>query len=251
VRRVVILGDSFAEGQAVQEAETLARVLARLLEERAPGRYEVRNCGRRGTDFPEIYEAFEDVLPYEPDIVVYTLTLNDAVQPPGFRARQTYLNDWILDRTNTPDDPDAPTPVLRPRVLDFVSDRLEAAVIGRETTRWYLDMWSDANREGWLRTQEYLREMRRRLDQRGARLLVAPWPLFVSLEGGYPFTAPHETIHAFCLGARIAHHDLLGAFQWRRTADFWVHPIDHHPNELAHRLAAESLVGDVLKLAGN
>ena len=52
VRRVVILGDSFAEGQGVQEADTLARVLARLLEERAPGRYEVRNCGRRGTDFP-------------------------------------------------------------------------------------------------------------------------------------------------------------------------------------------------------
>ena len=113
----------------------------------------MRNCGRRGTDFPEIYEAFDDVLPYEPDLVVYTLTLNDAVQPPGFRARQTYLNDWILDRTNTPDDPDAPTSFMRPRVFDFVSDRVEALVTGRETTRWYLDMWSDANREGWGRTR--------------------------------------------------------------------------------------------------
>jgi lysophospholipase L1-like esterase len=251
VRRVVILGDSFAEGQGVQEAETLARVLARFLEERAPGRYEVRNCGRRGADFPEIYEAFEDVLAYAPDIVVYTLTLNDAVQPPSFRSRQTYLNDWILDRTNAPDDPDAPTSFLRPRVFDFVSDRLEAIVIGRATTRWYLDMWSDANRDGWLRTQEYLREMNRRLNQNRARLLVAPWPLFVSLERGYPFTPPHEAIRIFCSRAGIAHHDLLRVFQGQRTADFWVHPVDHHPNELAHRLAAESLVPEVLKLVGN
>jgi lysophospholipase L1-like esterase len=250
VRRVVILGDSFAEGQGVQEEDTLARVLARLLAQRAPGRYEVRNCGRRGAGFPQIYEAFEDVLPYEPDLVVYTLTLNDAVQPPGFRARQTYLNDWILDRTNVPDDPDAPLSLLRPRVFGFVSDRLEAVLTGRETTRWYLDMWSDANREGWLRTQEYLREMKSRLDRKGARLLVAPWPLFFSLERGYPFTPAHREIYAFCARARIAHHDLLRVFQGRRTSDFWVHPVDHHPNELAHRLAAESLLPVVLKLVG-
>ena len=251
VRRIVILGDSFAEGQGVKEGDTLARVLARLLEERAPGRYEVRNCGRRGTDFPEIYEAFEDVLPYAPDVVVYTLTLNDAVQPPEFRSRQTYLNDWILDRTNAPADPDAPTSLLRPRLFDFVSDRLEAVVTGRETTRWYLDMWSDANREGLRKTLEYLREMKRRLNRKGARLLVAPWPLFVALERGYPFTPAHDSIRAFCAGAGIAHHDLLAVFQGRRTSDLWVHPVDHHPNERAHRLAAESLLPDVLKLAGN
>jgi lysophospholipase L1-like esterase len=251
VRRVVVLGDSFAEGQGVKEDDTLARVLGRLLEERAPGRYEVRNCGRRGADFPEIYEAFEDVLPYEPDIVVYTLTLNDAVQPPGFRARQTYLNDWILDRTNVPDDPDAPQPFLRPRLLDFVSDRIAAVVTGRETTRWYLEMWSDENREGWGRTQEYLREMEQKLHSRGARLLVAPWPLFVSLERGYPFAPAHEEIRRFCAGAGIPHHDLLGVFQGKTTSDFWVHPVDHHPNELADRLAAESLLPVVLKLAGN
>jgi hypothetical protein len=111
-------------------------------------------------------------------------------------------------------------------------------------------MWSDVNRQGWLRTQEYLREMKRRLNQQGAQLLVAPWPLFVHLERGYPFTPAHEAIHRFCLGARIPHHDLLSVFQGHRATDFWVHPVDHHPNELADRLAAESLLPDVLKLAG-
>lgn len=249
-RRVVVLGDSFAEGQGVEQADTLARVLERLLERRAPGRYEVRNCGRRGLDFPELYGAFEDALGYEPDLVIYTLTLNDAVQPVEFRERQSYVNDWILDRTRAPDKALAAYPVFRPRVFDFVSDRLDALVIGRETTRWYLDMWSDANQRGWQRTQEYLRQMQRRLEQRGARLLVAPWPLFVGLERGYPFGPVHQTIQRFCLVARIPHQDLLLVFRGRPSADLWVHPVDHHPNEVAQRLAAESLVPTVLQLAG-
>jgi hypothetical protein len=246
----VVLGDSFSEGQGVKETDTVARVLARLLEDRAPGRYEVRNCGRRGADIPEIFGALEDVLPYEPDLVVYALTLNDAVQPPEFRARQSYLNDWILDRTNAPDDLDASRPLLRARVFDFFGDRVGAVIRGRETTRWYLDMWSDANREGWERTREYLREMKRRLDLTGARLLVAPWPLFVGLDRDYPFAPVHETIHRFCLVARIPHHDLLPVFLGRRASEFRVHPVDFHPNEVAHRMAAESLLPAVLELAG-
>ncbi len=247
IRRIVVLGDSFAEGQGVKEADTLARVLERELEKQAPGRYEVRNCGRRGTDFPELYDAFEDALRYEPDLVVFTLTLNDAVQPLAFREQQSYLNDWILDRTQAPDAPEAPRR-FRARVIDLVRDRLSTLLIGRETTRWYLDMWGDANRRGWQRTQEYLRAMERRLGQKQARLLVAPWPLFVGLEGGYPFGPIHQTVHRFCLVAGIPHHELLPLFQGRRGSDFWVHPVDMHPNELAHRMAAQSLAPVVLKL---
>ena len=249
LRRVVVLGDSFAEGQGVKEPDTLARSLERLLAEGAPGRYQVRNCGRRGMDFPELFGSFEDALAYEPDLVIYTLTLNDAVQPPEFRERQRFVDDWILDRTRAPDASATRPSVFRPRVFDFVTGRVSAHVVGRRTTRWYLDMWSEANRLGWLRTQEYLREMRRRLDERGARLLIAPWPLLVGLEQGYPFAPVHDTIHRFCLVESIPHHDLLKALAGRRSADLWVHPVDRHPNEVAHRLAAEALVPRVLALA--
>lgn len=247
--RIMVLGDSFSEGQGVKEADTASRVLGRLLEERAPGRFEVRNCGRRATDFPDLSQTLEEILPFEPDLVVYALVLNDAEQPEGFRARQDYVNDWILDRQNPPEAL-GPPPVnpWRWRLFDFVGGRLAAWRIGRETTRWYLEMWSDAN-PGWRRTQERLREMDRRLRQRGARLLVAPWPLFVGLEAAYPFAPVHETIRRFCLREGIAHHDTLTSFLGRRSSDFWVHPVDRHPNEIAHRLAAEALAPEVLKLA--
>ena len=249
VKRIVVFGDSFAEGQGVKQADTLARALERALEARAPGRYQVRNCGRRGLDFPELYEAFLDSLFYEPDLVIYTLTLNDAVQPGEFRALHGDVNDWILDRTRSPDGPLEPYPPLRPRVFDFVNDRVTALRTSRETTRWYLDMWGEANRAGRERTEEYLDEMQRRLEALGARLVVAPWPLFVELERGYPFAPVHDAIKRFCLAAGIPHHELLEAYAGRRTEELWVHPVDHHPNETAHRLAAESLAPVALKLA--
>jgi hypothetical protein len=97
---------------------------------------------------------------------------------------------------------------------------------------------------------QYLREMKRRLNLRQARLLVAPWPLLVGLDRGYPFEPAHETIRRLCAGAGIPHYDLLQAFRGRPTADLWVHPVDHHPNEVAHRIAAEALLLTVLQLAG-
>jgi lysophospholipase L1-like esterase len=249
VRRVLLFGDSFTEGQGVKEPETAARVLGRLLEEKAPGRFEVRNAGRRGLDFPELFEAFEAALVYEPDVVVYALVLNDAVQPPGFRARQSFVNDWILDRERLPDEPTDDGRPFRSRLFGLLSDRVTAWRVGRATTRWYLDMWGDANRAGRERTEDYLEQMQRRLEALGARLVVAPWPLFVGLERGYPFEPVHHTIRRFCLAAGILHHELLEAYAGRRTEELWVHPVDHHPNETAHRLAAGSLAPVVLKLA--
>jgi lysophospholipase L1-like esterase len=246
VRRVLVLGDSFAEGQGVKQDDTAVARLGRTLGRRTSGRVEVRSAARRGADFPELFATFEEVLPYAPDLVVYALVLNDAVQPPEFKARQEYVDDWILDRGNLP-DASPPRPVSF--AFDFVRGRVAAVRLGRETTRWYLEMWSDAN-PGWRRTREYLLEMDRQLRVRGARLLVAPWPLLVGLEGRYPFEAAHESIRRFCLASGIPHFDLLAALRGRRSADLWVHPVDRHPNEIAQRLAADALAPEVEKLVG-
>ena len=61
VRRVMVVGDSFTEGQGVKEPDTYARVLERRLNAAEPGRFEVMNCGRRGDDFPALFDAFDTV----------------------------------------------------------------------------------------------------------------------------------------------------------------------------------------------
>jgi hypothetical protein len=242
VRRVIVLGDSFTEGQGVKEADTYPRVLEARLNAAGGARWEVRNCGRRGADFPLLFELFEQILAYEPDVIVYGMVLNDADQSDAFHARQTYVNDLILDRGRPPED--RPLPEIGhfdSRLLGFVRDRIETRRTTRETTRWYLDMYGPPNREGWERTQGYLREMNRLTRERGARFLVASWPLIVDMEGEDPFKPATETVSRFCVTAGIPWHDLRPALRGRPTSSLWVHPVDMHPNDLANTLAAESL----------
>jgi lysophospholipase L1-like esterase len=251
VTRVLVIGDSFTEGMGVKEEDAYPRVLHRLLNTAGEaGRWEVLNCGRRGYDFPELFDLFETVLAFDPDVVVYGMVLNDAVKAPVFQARQAYLNDWILDRGRMfREEEDRRLGPWTPRLLAFVRDRLDTWRIGRDTTRWYHDMYGEPNREGWERTQALLRKMNRRTQARGGRFLIASWPLLVGLEGRYPFADVSETIARFCLSAGIPRHDFLSALHGRPAESLWVHPVDHHPNEIAHRLAGESLVGPVRRLS--
>ena len=58
--------------------------------------------------------------------------------------------------------------------------------IGRDSTRWYLDLYGEPNAAGWRRTQEMMRDMDQRLRARGGRLVVAASPLLVDFDR-YPF----------------------------------------------------------------
>jgi lysophospholipase L1-like esterase len=242
VRRVAVLGDSFTEGQGVKEPDTYVAVLQRLLNQREPGGWEVLNCGRRATDFPELFGVFEETLALRPDLLVYAMVLNDGDRSPEFQARQTYVNDWILDRgrmlIGRPDHELGPRDS---RLMELLRDGMANWRIGRETARWYREMYAAPNEAGWRRTQERLREMDRRVRAQGGAFLVATWPLLVGLDGRYPFADTAAVIAAFLDQAGIARHDLLPALRGRPDESLWVHPVDRHPNEIANRLAAESL----------
>lgn len=249
VTRVVMLGDSFTEGQGVKEADTTARRLEAILNSSGERRWEVLNCARRGADFPSLYKMFEKVLLHDPDVVVHAMVLNDADRPAEFDARRGPLDDWILDRRRLlAGQGPAHRTVFSSRLAEFVADRVQTWRVGRETTRWYLDLYAAPNAQGWARTQEAMRAMDLRLRERGGRLVVASWPLLVDLDA-YPFAAADRTIARFCAAAGIPRVDLREAMKGRTAESLWVHPVDHHPNEIAHRLAAEALAGPVRGLA--
>jgi len=187
---------------------------------------------------------------YDPDLVIYGMVLNDPVQSPSFHARQAYLNDWIVDRSRMLEG--RPSPRLGffdSRVTAWMRERAGDLRVGHDTTRWYIDMFGEPNRAGWQGTQDELKQMNERMRERGGVLLVALWPLLVGLDGRYPFEPIHRTVARFCLASGIAESDLLPALRGREPASLWVHPIDMHPNEIAHRLAAAELAPAVRALA--
>jgi lysophospholipase L1-like esterase len=242
VRRIVVLGDSFTEGQGVREVDTYPRVLEARLRSSGSGPWEVLNYGYRGQDLPALHRLFEQAQDLDPDLIVFGMVLNDAERDPTFDQRWPRLNDWIMLRR--------PTMALqwwRPRTEAWVRDRVETWRIGRETTAWYRELYGQPNAPGWARTKDSLRRMRRAQAGRGGGFLVALWPLMVGLEGAYPFENEHARIAAASQHARVDFRDLLPVLRGRRSADLWAHPADMHPNELAHRLVAEDLATWVLQ----
>lgn len=246
VRRIVVFGDSFTEGLGVRPADAYPLVLEALLNAQEAGHWQVLNYGRRHTDFPELLDLFEEALAHDPDLVIYGMSLNDPVQSETLQAQLDSVYEWIMARRRVAAGP--PRGRLESRLLELLADRIALFRIGRQTSRWYHDLYGEPNREGWRRTQDYWKSMNARAQDRGSRFLLVSWPLLVGLEGSYPFRDVSETIRGACLANGIAHHDLLPALQGRRSESLWVHPVDMHPNEIAHRLAAESLAPVVRRL---
>jgi hypothetical protein len=247
VRRIVVLGDSFTEGQGVKEADTTVRRLEAALVG-GGGQWEVVNAARRGADFPGLYKMFERVAAYEPDLVLHAMVPNDAARSREFDARHPRLNDWILDRRSLLTGPGEEPRWRGFRLASFVSDRVESYQVARDSTQWYLDLYGAANADGWRRTRELMQDMDARMKARGGRFAVATWPLLVDLERD-PLAPAEATIAAFLDGAGIPRIDLRPALRGRPVESLWVHAVDHHPNEVAHRLAAEALAPVVRRLA--
>ncbi len=238
--RVVVIGDSFTEGQGVREEDTFAARLDASL-----GDVEVINCGRRGYDFPELHELFTRHLALEPDVVVYAMVLNDPQQSEAFHARQAYIDDWILDRRRMVTGGDGSPDPWTPRLFSVLSDRLEGMRVGAATTRWYQEMVEAPNAEGWNATVDHLIAMDRTMRERGGALLVVLWPLMVGLNGEYPFDSAHWTIRRALEQRSIRFHDTLEAFRGHAPAELWVHPSDRHPNEQGHAIFARAIEGAV------
>jgi hypothetical protein len=146
------------------------------------------------------------------------------------------------------DDDPGGVPFWDSRLRTFVADGIERYRVGQATTRWYLDMYSEPNREGWEATVAYMRQMDAAMRARGGKLLVALLPLLVGLERSYPFSAAHEEIRRACEANGIAFHDVLPAMLGKRSSSLWVHEVDRHPNAAAHALFAEDLVPELARM---
>lgn len=244
--RVAVVGDSFTEGLGVREADTLVRVLERELDRGEPGRWSLMNLGVRGADFPRLMRLFEQAYELDPDVFVYAMVLNDPDVSPAYAARWPEFNDGVLIV-----NPSSPRlGFWDSRLVRFVVDRATARRASAECVRWYKARYDVLNRAGWEQTKARLRRVARTCRSLKIRFAVVLWPLLVDLEGDYPFAEIHAKIQSFCASEGIPFHDLWPVLRSHRTATLWVHAADdHHPNEVAHRLAADSLLPMLRDLA--
>lgn len=235
--RILGLGDSYLYGQGVKPQDRCLDRLPELLKQKWPGkRIETINTGQPG------YNTFQESKllercgwNYSPDLVILFFVPND-IEPDVYtkKTKVEFFTEYTTSFLGT----------------DWLSKHSELwafarrKILGQIKGQAYIRQSIDSFRtqpEKWDQCQQAMADIAAQCEQHNVRLLVVVFPFFINLNGDYPFQPIHDKVKEFCAGSQIPCLDLRETFRNYSGPELWVHPIDQHPNELAHRLAAEAI----------
>jgi hypothetical protein len=236
VHRVVSLGDSFAWGASVEFEDAYPQRLERGLVRRRGEPWEVVSLALPGMNTVDQAAQLEaEGLGYAPDVVLLGYVLNDSEDEQAAETRRAA--DWVRDRRTT-------RPWYeRSALFRLVGARLHATAENRRRIAGYRSMYA-RDAPGWMASRDALHRMGALCRARGVPFVVAIFPLFGNpLDDGYPFSEVHATVAAAAASAGARVVDLLPVYRGLR-ADLLVvdGADDEHPNEIAHRLAANAML---------
>ncbi|OGR42521.1 MAG: hypothetical protein A2X35_11935 [Elusimicrobia bacterium GWA2_61_42] len=228
---ILLLGDSFTFGRGVRYSDTYAARLEKILASRRPA-WRVRNAGAVGLNVGEIGRVYaHEASGRKYKLAIYGFVLNDfGLEVEGGRAGSDFI-----DQNNAA--PAARGLRAYSALLDLFFRAADRRRLTRQTVKAYQEAFLGPGAEA---KYAVLRRLNARVKADGGKLVIMVFPLIYNFSD-YPFREIHASLLAFCGREGIACLDLLPAFSRYRDRDLWAAPTDQHPNEIAHRLAAESL----------
>ncbi|MEO0478159.1 MAG: GDSL-type esterase/lipase family protein [Planctomycetota bacterium] len=248
--RVLCIGDSFTFGWGVKVEDAWPRRVERELR-RQDDSVRTVNAGAAGAIFVDEYYAALDERFHvvEPDVVVFTICLNDILPTSLALAHHRSKNDlpWIFRVSKLARRVNNVYPLQDVLTLDpehdYIQDLFDSP---DEVYQWPL--WpAQKGREGfWVGggPQEALIAARDWCQERGKVFGVAIWPYFQGLgpDEWYPFTRIHTLVGEFCLENDIPFCDVLPELVDKvSTHELWVSPADYHGNARAQEMATPKL----------
>lgn len=114
VFRIVVLGDSFAFGQGVENNETFAKVLETFLNNNSKKwKYEVLNFGVPGYNTLQEVELFKrKALKYKPDMVIVGFVENDWINQTRLKELIIKYREQLLSKGYSQREAEVKSPVL-------------------------------------------------------------------------------------------------------------------------------------------
>lgn len=227
-RRITFVGDSFTAGHGVPNVEDRFGNLVRA----ARPDWEVHVRAQNGWETGNEIDALRRLPPdYGLDQVVLVYGLNDIcdliprwrqsleriykTNQPKHVFKHSYFLNTLYFRLSASADPDVAN------YFDFTLGAYEGTV--------------------WQHQEARLRELLKVVNSRGGKLRVVTFPFLHNLEN-YSFEPAHHKLGWLWRSLGVPHLDLMELYRSRRAEGLVVGAHDAHPNERAHRLAAEALV---------
>lgn len=239
VRRAVFVGDSFTYGAGVLFDDTWGRRVARGLTEDRGEPWEAVVLSLPGIATSREAEIVRDeAFAYEPDLLFLGYVLNDAEGAGA--AEQRRADEWraLASRSETR------APLWRRSALfSLIADRLKATRENRARIANYVALYED-DQPGYRAVVKGLADIAARAHEHKVPLIVVIFPLFGNpLDRSYPFASIHRKLEEVCRPLGVIFVDLLPYY---RGLDWKLLVVegaaDEHPNEVAHRIAAEAVL---------
>lgn len=235
--RIIGLGDSFTWGWGIADnRRTIFKLLECWWNRLYPSRpLEVINASKPGAGVG-YYQGFLDANGWrlDPDRIVISFNLNDANIP--------FVSLSVDAKTARRLEEKAGFCTKNSRLIRLIRARLLRKRIERQFIASVRSGYLGRNRSRcWGRAQRTLLRIAASCRQKGVALMVIVFPLMVDLDRDYPFTAEVAEIVRFCRQNGIECVDLLPTFLGKTPELLWIRPTDTHPNEVANRLAAETV----------
>lgn len=243
--RILGLGDSFAFGEGVRDEDTFLRRLEHSLNANPVNGalVEVLNAGTQG------YNSRDEVLYLEhrwlklaPDVVLISFYLNDAYTDDTFWIRGEGLGIYLAEPQGL---------AQYSYVIDLIKHEYGARKIRRSMQTYYSHAYFSQPQRSfrpiggvnadWHASRTALEHAVKLSHAKGFKIALVIFPEFQALDKEYPFEQIHSLVKNSCTSFGMPVLDLLDTYRGYVDRDLWVHPSDHHPNEIAHKMAADAI----------
>ncbi len=233
--RIVVVGDSFTFGGKVQFDDTFPKRLERMLNlNTAQRKVEVLNWGVPGfSTRNEELLVRRAVRDFAADLVLLEITLNDPEFKPyrvthSFQDNQgdVVLSHWVFNYWKS---------------LGYVTRRIFNTITHEDYKDYYFELYE--NPKTWHNFTIGIRNVHKLAAAGEIPVLAVIFPLFSHpLDQRYPFKPLHEKIGNYLKEQSFPFIDLLPGYQDIPPERLQAIPgKDSHPNEIANRIAADTI----------
>lgn len=240
VFRVAVIGDSFTFAPYMQADDTFVKRLERWWNQKSPGRFEVINYGVPGYSTSHEVKVAERAIKEQADLVILQITLNDPEIKPYTptaldgtdRFGQPHPSGWFNDNFRT---------------VKFISTRLANQRSVEQYRDYFFKLWN--RKDSFNNFKKSLDSVVKVCRENNIPIFAVVFPLFgFPNDKNYPFHPIHEKLSGLLDKRKVPSLDLFRSFENIPLDRIVVLPgRDRHPNEIAHRIAAEAINEELIK----
>jgi lysophospholipase L1-like esterase len=238
VFRLAVVGDSYTFAPYMQFTDAFPKILERMLNlNGTTDRGEVINYGVPAYSTNHEIATVERAIRDEADAILLQITLNDPeikpYRPKGITVFDSFgklkLSGWkafILNHWRT---------------AHFVVTRIHNEKTRRDYISYFQNLFDSP--KNWTHFESSLRTLVTTARKANKPIYAAVFPLFgVPLTDAYPFLPCHQKVGSLLAELSVPAIDLFTLYRGIPLDRLQVIPgVDRHPNEIAHRMAAERL----------